>query len=104
MNLLRLNKQSFGSAQIWASQTGLLSCVDLIMNHLAGKPDFKKLTRSEIKLKSNDVRGIAEYLDSIDVSYNIRDAYYGRVTYKQNKNSNVPMSWYSLSNKTQTLL
>ena len=31
MNLLRLNKQSFGSAQIWASQTGLLSCVDLIM-------------------------------------------------------------------------
>ena len=73
-------------------------CIDVIYNHLGGIDGFKKLRRDDIKLSANTIEGITEYLDSVDVSYNIRNALHKTIIKKRNNHKTAPTLYLMINN------
>ena len=73
-------------------------CIDVIYNHLGGIDGFKKLRRDDIKLSANTIEGITEYLDSVDVSYNIRNALHKTIIKKINNHKTAPTLYLMINN------
>ena len=66
-------------------------CIDIIMEHLAGRDRFKKLMRKDIDLISNDINGVCQWLRLNKVGFNIRDALYNKIMHEPSENSSIPI-------------